>query len=168
MAARIAGATTIVAVDRVPVRLTIARSVGATATVNLADTDHVASAIREAAGGGLDYSIECAGNRAAFTAAVDVLRNLGECAIVGGVAPGTSACFDWRQAQAKGIRVRGVVEGDAISSEFIPVLTELLRGGQLPLERLVRYYDFDEINQAVEAAESGDVIKPILRMPAAV
>jgi hypothetical protein len=30
----------------------------------------------------------------------------------------------------------------------------------------VRYYDFDQLEEAVQAAESGEVIKPILRMPA--
>jgi aryl-alcohol dehydrogenase len=37
--------------------------------------------------------------------------------------------------------------------------------GRFPLERLVTYYDFDQINQAVDDSEEGRTIKPILKLP---
>ena len=74
------------------------------------------------------------------------------------------ARFDWPETQLKGITIRGVIEGDAIPSDFIPQLHELHRRGLLPFERLVRFYDFAEINRAMDEADSGDVVKPILRM----
>jgi len=36
--------------------------------------------------------------------------------------------------------------------------------GRLPFDRLVTFYDFDQINEAAADAESGATIKPILRM----
>jgi aryl-alcohol dehydrogenase len=60
--------------------------------------------------------------------------------------------------------VRGIVEGHSVSEVFIPKLIELWRAGRLPIERLVRAYDFDQINQAADDALDGKVVKPVLRM----
>jgi Zn-dependent alcohol dehydrogenase len=49
---------------------------------------------------------------------------------------------------------------------FIPTLIELYRQGRFPFDRLVRFYRFDEINQAMADSESGVTIKPILKMSA--
>ena len=116
--------------------------------------------------GPTSYSIECAGNTDTFAAAIDVLRNLGHCAVVGGVKPGTRASYDWRPAQGEGITIHAVVEGDAVPSEFIPVLIDLVRQGRFPLEAMVKYFDFGQLEEAALTAESGEVIKPVLRMPA--
>jgi aryl-alcohol dehydrogenase len=164
VAAAISGASCIVAVDRVPSRLEMAKRFGATET--LLSGDGVVDAIRKASLGGVDYAIECAGSPDTFSAAVDSLRSLGHCAVVGGVKPGTRASYDWRPAQGKGITIHSVVEGDVVPSEFIPVLVDLVAQRRFPLEAMVRYYDFDQLEEAVQAAESGEVIKPILRMPA--
>ena len=164
-AAAIAGATCIVAVDRVDSRLALARQFGATDVISIEDSDVTAS-IRDLTSGGVDYSIECAGSTDALRIAVDVLRSLGHCAVVGGVRPGTLASYDWRPAQGKGVTIHAVVEGDAVPSEFIPILVDLVRRGRLPLADMVTYFEFDQIEEAARAAESGEVIKPILCMPA--
>jgi aryl-alcohol dehydrogenase len=36
--------------------------------------------------------------------------------------------------------------------------------GRFPFDQLVRFYDFDQINQAAADAESGAAVKPIIRM----
>ena len=64
-----------------------------------------------------------------------------------------------------GKRIMGIVEGSSVPQIFIPRLVELQRQGRFPFEKLVTYYEFDQINQAVEDAEAGRTIKPILRMP---
>jgi aryl-alcohol dehydrogenase len=63
-----------------------------------------------------------------------------------------------------GRTVKGIIEGDAIPDLFIPKLIELYRQGRFPFDRLIKYYPFDQINQAVEDMEQGRVIKPVLRM----
>lgn len=63
-----------------------------------------------------------------------------------------------------GRRIVGVVEGGIDPKRFIPELVAYYRSGQLPLEKLVRIYPFSEIEQAVHASESGEVIKPVLVM----
>ncbi len=48
--------------------------------------------------------------------------------------------------------------------DFIPKLIELYQAGQFPFDRLVKFYDFNEINQAIADARRGDTIKPVLRI----
>jgi aryl-alcohol dehydrogenase len=60
--------------------------------------------------------------------------------------------------------IMGVVEGDSVPDVFVPQLLDLHMHGRFPFDRLVTYYDFDQINQAAADAESGATIKPILRM----
>ena len=43
-------------------------------------------------------------------------------------------------------------------------MIELHRQGRFPFDRLIRFYPFSEINRAVEEAEQGTTIKPVLRM----
>jgi len=59
--------------------------------------------------------------------------------------------------------VRGIIEGDSIPDLFIPRLIELYRQGRFPFDRLITFYQFDDINKAVEDMEKGHVIKPVLR-----
>jgi aryl-alcohol dehydrogenase len=63
-----------------------------------------------------------------------------------------------------GRTVKGIIEGDAIPDLFIPKLIDLYRQGRFPFDRLIKFYPFDQINQAVEDMEQGRVIKPVLRM----
>ncbi|MET0894548.1 MAG: hypothetical protein ABWY80_01720 [Acidimicrobiia bacterium] len=68
-------------------------------------------------------------------------------------------------AVGTGKSVRGTLMGSSLPVEFIPMLAGLMRRGQLPVERMVRWYDFAEINEAARDMEAGVSIKPILRMP---
>ena len=40
----------------------------------------------------------------------------------------------------------------------------LYEAGQFPFDRLIKFYDFREINQAIADAKRGDTIKPVLRI----
>ena len=60
--------------------------------------------------------------------------------------------------------MRGIVEGDSVPELFLPQLLELWRLGRFPVDRMMTYYDFDEINEAVRDAEAGTTIKPVLRI----
>lgn len=47
-------------------------------------------------------------------------------------------------------------------AEGVPQMIELYREGKFPFDRLVKTFPFSEINAAIEASESGEVIKPIV------
>ena len=165
MAARVAGATIIIAVDITPSRLALAMEIGATHVVNSRETDPVA-AVREITGGGADYSLECSGRAEVLRQAIDSLGVLGACGIVGATREGTEASFNVNEVMIPGRRIIGIVQGDVISKIFIPRLIALHKQGRFPFDRLVRFYPFDQINEAIADSESGVTIKPILRMPA--
>ena len=61
-----------------------------------------------------------------------------------------------------GRSVTYLVEGDAVPQEFIPKLLRLHAKGRFPFEKLLRHYDFQHINQAIEDSSSGATIKPVL------
>lgn len=165
MAARIAGATKIIAVDITPSRLALAQELGATHVVNSRETDPVA-AIREITGGGADYTLECSGRAAVLRQAIDALGVLGQCGIVGATPEGTEVAIDINGVMIPGRRIVGIVQGDVVSKVFIPKLIEFHRQGLFPFDKLVKFYDFEQINEAIADSESGVTIKPIVRMPA--
>jgi aryl-alcohol dehydrogenase len=163
MAARVAGCQPIIAVDLHPNRLALARSLGASHTLDAAKADPVAE-IRNLTGGlGVRASLEAAGSPQALRQAVDCLQSMGTCCLVGSSRQGTEVRIDMNHLQ-KGRTVRGCIQGDSIPEQFIPHLIDLYRGGKLPIERLVTFYDFPDINQAVADSIVGKTIKPLLRM----
>ncbi|PTQ80012.1 aryl-alcohol dehydrogenase [Nitrosospira multiformis] len=163
MAARVAGATTIIAVDVVPSRLELARELGATHTVNSRETDPVA-AVRKISGGGVEYTLESSGRPEVLRQAIDALAIRGTCGIVGAPALGTEASFDVNGVMTTGKRIIGIIEGDSTPDLFIPTLVELYMQGRFPFDKLVKFYPFDRINEAAEDSEKGITIKPIIRL----
>jgi aryl-alcohol dehydrogenase len=163
MAARVAGATKIIAVDVNPARLALALELGATHAVNSRETDPVAE-VRKITGGGADFTLECSGRAAVLRQAIDSVGLLGTCGIVGATPEGTEASFNVNDVMIPGRRIMGIVQGDVVSRTFIPELIELYRQGRFPFDRLVEFYPFEEVNQAMADSESGITIKPILRI----
>jgi aryl-alcohol dehydrogenase len=163
MAARVAGATTIIAADVVPSRLELAKELGATHSVNSRETDPV-TAVREITGGGADFTLESSGRPAVLRQAIDALAIGGKCGIVGAPALGTEASFDVNGVMTAGKRIIGIIEGESKPDLFIPALVELYKQGRFPFDRLVKFYTLDQINQAAEDSEKGVTIKPIVRL----
>jgi len=58
----------------------------------------------------------------------------------------------------------GLVEGDSNPKLFIPELMEHYKAGRFPFDKLITYYDFEDINTAAEDSRKGKTIKPVLRM----
>jgi aryl-alcohol dehydrogenase len=167
MAAKIAGCDPIIAVDRLPERLKLARELGATHTLESPGTENLAETlaeIRKITGGGTHFALETSAVPAVFRIAVDGLRGLGTCVLVGSARAGTEVSFEMPVLQG-GRTVRGVVQGDSRPREFIPRLVDLFMTGQMPLDRLITRYDFAEINRAAADATSGATIKPVLMLP---
>ena len=120
--------------------------------------------IKKITGEGADYALECAGHPKVLRQALESVRRPGVCGLIGGAPMGTEVAFDMNSIMF-GRTIRGILEGDSIPDIFIPQLVDRIMQGRFPLERLVTYYDFDQINQAVADSEEGRTIKPILKMP---
>lgn len=164
MAARASGCTTIIGIDVVPERLELARELGATHTLDGRDGDVVAR-IQDLTGAGVNYSLETTAVPDVARQAIESLALLGVCGLIGVPPAGTELTLDFHTVLF-GRFVRGIIGGDAIAQLFIPKLIQLWDQGRFPFDRLIEMYDFDDINQACEDAESGKTIKPVLRLPA--
>ena len=91
MAARVAGCTTIVAIDLHDSRLELAREVGATHTINSRTADMAGELSTITGGEGVNYVLDTTGVPAVVSGAAGALSIRGTLALVGAAAPGTKA-----------------------------------------------------------------------------
>jgi aryl-alcohol dehydrogenase len=159
LGARLGHWRTIVAVDPIAARRDLAAELGATATLDPSDIDVVA-AIGDLTGGGADAAIDTTAIPDVAAAALAALRARGTLAMVGLGMP--VAPLPVGLILGRGLTVRGVVEGDANPRAFIPRLADLVARGELPLDRLITRYRFDDVADAWDAAATGRAIKPVL------
>jgi aryl-alcohol dehydrogenase len=164
MAAKVAGATTIIAVDVTESRLALARELGATHVINSREENPV-ERIQAITGSGVNYSLECSGRPEVLRQAIDAVTTLGTCGIVGATKMGTETSFNINDVMIPGKRIMGIVQGDVVANAFIPTLVNLYMQGRFPFDKLCRFYSFDQVNEAMADSERGVTIKPILRMP---
>ena len=159
MAAKAAGATTIVAVDLHDHRLELAAQLGATHVLR-GDTGGLAEAIVAATDGGADYGFDTTGVPAVMTAVLGGVRMAGQVGFVG-VQLG-ELVLDGLALVGK--TVTGILEGSADPHVVIPRLIALWQEGRFPIERLVETFPLSAINEAEQASLTGRVIKPVLRV----
>jgi aryl-alcohol dehydrogenase len=158
MAAKIAGAGVIVAVDLNPVRRELATELGATHVIDGADPD-VAAQIQSIAKGGVSHALDTTAVPSVILGALTALRPLGFLGLVGA---GAEPIELPQTALGSGRRMSFLLEGNSVPQIFIPQLIELWRTGRFPFDRLVKTYALDEINQAESDSLSGQTIKPVL------
>jgi len=164
MAAKIAGADPIIAVDVNDARLALAKELGATHAFNA--KDDAIGKIRELCPQGLGYVFDTTGINKVIQDAWGLLAPMGICGIVGASDPADDLTFNEAQFMGGGRRVMGILGGDSDLVTFLPELIAYHREGRFPFDKLIGYFDFAEINEAIEASESGKVVKPVLRIGA--
>lgn len=158
MAAKVAGATTIVAVDLHHSRLEQAEELGATHLVR-GDSGDVTGEVRKVTFGGAQYALDTTGVPEVIAGAVDALRPTGTIGLVGA---GSRDLVLAPAALAAGKNIMGILEGDVVPQVFVPRLIELWRQGAFPFEKLIRTYPLTEINEAERDVANGTTIKPVL------
>lgn len=163
MAAKAAGCTTIIAVDIHDNRLTLAKELGATATINSRNIVVSQMINEQLAPGGVHYAFDTTGRNDVIAQMIGSLRSMGRCAIVG---VSSSANLEIPNAVfTMGRSVEYVIEGDSVPDVFIPQLIDMYKKGIFPFDKLIKFYDLDQINQAVEDSEKGTTLKAIIWMP---
>jgi S-(hydroxymethyl)glutathione dehydrogenase/alcohol dehydrogenase len=159
--ARIAGATTIVALDTNPRKLELAARLGATHTA-----DPTAAGIRLAVGaivpGGVDVAFEVVGSPALVAEAFTATRPGGTTVMVGSPPAGSTVPIDGRALFSER-KLLGCTGGSNIPARDIPRIAALYREGSLDLEALVsRRRPLAEFAAAVADAERGEVARTVL------
>lgn len=162
MAARLAGCAMIIAIDLNEERLELARSLGATHTVNARSVDAV-DFVRTLSGGGVDYSLEMTASPKVLRQAVECLHTRGICGLIGLPPAGTDVALDMGSILF-GRTLKGIIEGDSVPEIFISQMINLHLQGRFPIDRIMRHYRFDQINAAVHDSETGQAIKAVLRI----
>jgi alcohol dehydrogenase len=162
LGARVAGAQTIVAIDREPARLEVALSIGATHAVCARDPDCVEQVL-DLTRGGVDYAFELSGGAEAMTLAYGVVQYGGTVVICG--LPPATASFSINQCDLVGQEksIRGSYMGSCVPVRDIPRFMRLYKEGRLPVNRLIDgYIGFDDVNAGFDKLQDLKAIRQIL------
>jgi len=162
MAAKVAGATTIIALDVLDERLQFAKKLGATHLVN-GRTDDVVETIMSITGGlGADYAVDTTAVPAVIENVVEATRFGASIAVVGVGKP--DATIPVGLVSGAGKTLVGAIEGDAVPQVFIPQMLALYQAGLFPFDELITTYAFEDIEQAIADTQSGASVKAVLTM----
>ncbi len=164
MGAAIQGCNPIIVVEPHAARRHLALELGATHALDPAKDTDLAAAVRAIAPHGVDYAFDTTGRSDTLATIMASLGAKGVLGIVGIPAPGSPMPGDLGQVLTFGQSVRGIIEGDSDPDVFIPQLITHWRAGRLPLEKLVKTYAFDRINDAIAAQHLGDCVKVVLTL----
>ena len=164
MGAVLAGASRIVAIDRVEAKLTTAREIGATHGL-LAGADRAATleALRDLTDGGPDYVFEAIGRIETVELAVEALP-LGGTAVLVGMTPFEArASFAVYPFVDGSRRILGSNYGFADPPVDFPRYAALHLAGRLPVDRLIdRRIGLDDVESAFDRLRSGDGLRQVV------
>jgi aryl-alcohol dehydrogenase len=164
MAAKIALCDPIIAVDIHDRRLALARELGATHAINHTGRTDIVAEIRKITGPGVRFSLETSAQPVVLREAIEALMPAGTCVLLGSARAGTEVSLEMPFLQF-GRTVRGVIQGESHPQQLIPMLTDFLLQGRMPVDRMITFYPLADINRAAQESNSGSTIKPVLRMP---
>jgi S-(hydroxymethyl)mycothiol dehydrogenase len=161
--AKLAGATTIIAVDLDARKLEMAKELGATHLVDASSTDPVA-AIQEATGGfGADVCIEAVGHPKVFEQAFYARDLAGTVVQVGVPNPEMRIELPMIDFFGRGGRLKPSWYGDCQPSRDFPMLIDLHLQGRLPLDRFVsETVALDQVEAAFHKMERGEVLRSVV------
>jgi S-(hydroxymethyl)glutathione dehydrogenase / alcohol dehydrogenase len=159
--ARIAGARMIIAVDKFPNKLELAKKLGATHAVNASDKNPV-DEIRNLTGGGADYSFEAIGLKIAAEQAYECIAPGGVATIVGMVPLGQKVEVDGFSLLFEK-RIQGCFMGSNRFRIDMPRIIDLYRQGRINLDDMVsRRGKLEDVNEAFRAMKAGEVARTVL------
>lgn len=159
MAAKVAAAGTIIAVDKHQNRLDLATRYGATHGIS-GSLDEIRAQIMDITGVGADHAFDTTGNAALVRAVFESLTFVGTLGMAGVGSPEMTFGYT---SLITGRKVMGVVEGNSLTHEFIPYLAQLNAEGSFPFDELITYYPLAQINEAAADSLAGKVVKPVVR-----
>jgi S-(hydroxymethyl)mycothiol dehydrogenase len=161
--AKLAGASTIIAVDIDDRKLAIAKEFGATHTVNSRETDAV-EAVKAATGGfGADVCVEAVGRPEVFEQAFYARDLAGTVVQVGVPSPDMKVELPFIELFGRGGAIKPSWYGDCLPSRDFPLLVELYLQGRLDLERFVsETIALDAVEDAFHKMERGEVLRSVV------
>ena len=163
--AALAGAHPIIAIDLIDARLDLARSLGATHTINSRSADVAAEITSIVGGDGVDVAIDNTGNVDVIALASRLTNARGRTVLVGVPPKGATAAISTLPLHFEK-RLVGSHGGESRPDIDIPRYVRLVQDGRLSFAGVVgRRYPLDGVNEAIDDMTSGRLAgRAILRM----
>lgn len=161
MAAAVAkhvGARHVVITDVNDYRLTLAREMGATRAINVAN-ENIRDTMQELGmTEGFDVGMEMSGVPAAFTSMLETMNNGGKIAMLG--IPPKDMRIDWTKVIFKGLEIKGVYGREMFETWY--KMASLIQSGLDLTPMLTHEFPVDQFQQGFELMASGQTGKVIL------
>ena len=163
--AKVAGATTIIAVDVDDAKLATAKTFGATHTVNGKDED-VVERIRELTGGfGADVVVEAVGRPETYEQAFFARDLAGTVVLVGVPTPDTKIELPLIEVFGRGGALKSSWYGDCLPSRDFPMLIDLYRQGRFDLDAFItERIGLNDVESAFDKMHGGDVLRSVVEI----
>ncbi|WP_436493048.1 S-(hydroxymethyl)mycothiol dehydrogenase [Actinokineospora sp. HUAS TT18] len=160
---KLAGATSIIAVDIDDRKLQWAKEIGATHTVNAKSADPVES-IKDLTGGfGADVVIDAVGRPETWKQAFYARDLAGTVVLVGVPTPDMTIEMPLIDFFSRGGALKSSWYGDCLPSRDFPYLVDLYRQGRLDLDAFVsETIALDGVEQAFDRMHHGDVLRSVV------
>lgn len=160
MGAKLAGCEKIVAVGGTPWKLELAKELGATHTVNRREEEDLEAAIKKIAPEGGKCIVEATGHSNMCQEAVKVLGKMGT--LYFAAVYHEPFQFFPNMAVNGTYKHGGMGEWEAV--ENVERLMKLTAEGKFPADKLIRFYDFEDMDQAIDDLDNQRVVKAVLKV----
>ena len=160
--ARLAGAQTIIAVDRLPAKLELAGRFGATHTVP--SDAHAVDAVKALSEGGVDHAFEAIGLQATQQLGFAMLGIGGTLTLIGVPPAGAGLTLPGLlTAVLNEKRVQGSMMGSSAFQQDLPRFARMYLDGRLMLDELVsKRLPLAQINEGFEAMLGGGIARSVV------
>ncbi len=161
--ARLAGASTIIAIDLDPGKLELAHAFGATHTIDASSGDVVAAVQALTGGNGADVCIEAVGHPAVMEQAFYARDLAGTLVQVGVPTPDMRIDLPMIDFFGRGGRLKPSWYGDCLPSRDFPMLVDLYLQGRLDLDRFVtETIGLGDVELAFDRMKAGEVLRSVV------
>ena len=158
----IAGASRIIAIDKDPFKLELAKKFGATDVVDAGNGEDVVKRVMDLTNGGVHYSFECIGLKVTAEQCFSMLRPGGAATVIGMIPVGTKIELhgvDFLRER----RIQGSMMGSNRFRTDMPRLVEFYQQGRLHLDELVSgRLAIEQINDGFAALKTGGVARNVI------
>jgi len=157
-------AKAIVAIDVNEEKLTVARILGASHTLNAGDAD-CARKVREMTGGGVQFAFEAAGSVTALELAYLITRRGGTTVTMGLSGADQRASLSHLSLVSEERTVKGSFMGSSVPSRDIPRYIGWYQAGKLPVKRLLsEHIALDQINEGFDRLVASQSVRQIVML----
>jgi len=159
--AYLAGASRIIAIDKLPSKLEFARQMGATDVIDASAGDPVKQ-VRELVGAGVDHAFEAIGLKQTTEQAWSMLAPGGTATVIGMIPPGVKVEIhgpDFLREK----KIQGSLMGSNRFRVDAPRIIELYLQGRIKLDELIsQRLPLSRINEGLDALRAGSVARSVI------